>query len=823
MHPNDASGERSLVVLAPPGAAALASLPPGGPGTTLPEMAVAGSPTAALRALAMHHVRRGWRASVAIAVFAGLVAAVPMALLSTARYGERAFDRFVSWSDPPELVVNVCPPGLDPEVDGIDGCIQGVDLRADAHRIAGLDHVRSARVGGYVFGQGGADPDPATWGPPLGGYAGTGAAPTTAGRPVIVEGRVAHRDAADEVTISETAARRLGIGVGDAFHIGAPGSDDVVTSTVVGVVRVIDHFLPVDDATSASFHVREGWLAANADRVVSFDAVIVQTEDGFADDVAAAIPRAFEGQRVNVDLFVPADQHRISNQALAFESDAMIAVAAASALAGAALVSQVVSRRSRVELAQAATLRALGATDRFLAGSVALRWAPVAAGAVAVAVVAVALSPALGPFGVARRAPWSASPRLDGWVVAAGVVLLPLCLLAAALLTVRRRTAAAPRVAGAVGPGVVSRVAATFLRQSLERRSVGSMVTAVVVSGVALAALMGAVTVTASLERVVSEPHRFGAPFDALIPAALDEPTALAGMDGIVGATIFAGTDARIAGEKVWVQAVKPFAGVDPVPPVVYEGRAPATEDEVALAPVTLREVGLSVGDVIQIPDADDELIDFHIVGVAPITDGYEHNVGLGGLFTMDGLRRLDPIATTNIGDVGVRVDPERREEVLAAVQEAYPGAFVPFPVPATLGNARRMSGLPVLLALGGAAAAAATFAHALLVTTRQRRRDLAVLRALGVLRHQTFGVIAMMAVVLAAIVVAIGGIVGLVVGGWGWQLLSDSFGLSPAVSYPVRALVAAPVAAVIVSVLAATWPARRASGVRPGRVLRAD
>jgi ABC-type lipoprotein release transport system permease subunit len=777
----------------------------------------------ALRFLALHHVRRAWPASAAIAVFAGLVAAVPMALLSTARYGEQAFERFVSWADPPELVVNVCPPGHDPEVDGIEGCITGVDMSGDAQRIARLDHVRSATVGGYVFGQGGADPDPTTWGPPIGGYANTGADPTAAGRPIVLEGRVADRAATDEITISDLSARRFGVGVGDPFHLRAPGSDDIVTSTVVGIVRIVDHFLPVDDATSASFNVREGWLEANGDRVISFDSVVVQAEDGYADEVAAAIAREFSGQRVNLEAFLPADQRRIATQALGFESNALVALALASALAGAALVSQVVTRRSRAELAQVPTLRALGATDRFLAGSVALRWLPVAFGAVAAAVVALALSALLGPFGVARRAPWSSSPRLDVLVAGTGALLLVLALLVPALLTVRGPTIAAPRAGGAIGPGVVSRVAGTFLRQSLERRSVGSMATALLVSSAALAALIGSVTVTASLERVVSEPHRYGAPFEALVPAALEDPAALTDMDGIEGAAVFVGTDVRIGGEKVWVQASRPLDGVDLVPPVVFEGRAPVTDDEVALAPVTLRETGSSVGGTIEIPDIDGVPHVFRVVGIAPVTDGYEHNVGLGGLFTTEGLRRLDPISTTNIGDIGVRVDPARRAEVLAVLEATYPSAYVPFPVPATVINAQRISDLPVLLALGGALAAAATFAHALLVTTRQRRRELSVLRALGMLRRQTFGVIAAMAVALAVLVVLLGGLVGLVIGGWGWQLLADSFGLAPAVSYPTRALVAAPLAAVLVAFLAATWPARRASSVRPGRVLRTD
>lgn len=774
-------------------------------------------------ALARHQLGRAKGVSLAIAVFAGMIAAVPMALFSTARYGDGAFDRFVEWSDPPELTVNICPPGVDPSVDGVDACLIGADLEADARQIADLAHVRSAVVGGYVFGLGGTDASAAASGPPTGGLAVTGDLPTAAGRPIVVEGRVADRDSADEITLSEKGARQLDIGVGDQLHLTAPGSEVVASSRVVGVVRVVDHLLPVDELTSPVFHVREGWLAANEGAFLNYAAVLVQVEEGHAGEVAAAIPDAFEGRAVNTEHFLPSDERRISNQALDLESGSLVVLAIASAVAAAALVAQIVSRRNRSELREVDTLRAIGATDRFLVGAVLLRWLPVMVGAVLVAVVAAALVPAMGPFGVARRAPWSAAPRFDWSVILVGVVLIPCVVMAPALLTVRRRPPGPLRAGPAVGRTLVSRIAVTFLRRSFERRSIGSMGTAVVVSAAALGCLMGALTVTASLDRVVSEPARYGAPFDALVPAAGGLPENLAEMDGIVDAASFVGADLQIGDEVVWAQALAPFEELPLSEPVVFEGRAPVTADEVALAPITLRETGMAVGDEIEIPTTDGDTALFEVVGVAPITDGYEHNVGLGGLFTVDGLARLDSLAPTNVGDVGVRVDRTRRDEILAAVRQDHPATFVPFPVPSSLGNASRISGLPVLLALAGAVAAAATFAHALLVATRLRQRDLAVLRVLGMLRRQAFGVVAAMAAVIAGFVAILGGLAGMVLGRWGWRFAAASFGVDPSATFPMATLVVAPLMAVAVALAAAAWPAWRASNVRPARALRTD
>ena len=784
---------------------------------------VAAPPSPALRALVRHQLRRSWGASLALVVVAGLLAAVPMALLSASRYGNRAFDRFVAFADPPDFVVNICPPGVDPAVEGVDACTVGVDLTDEVRRISSLDGVRSARTGGFVYAVGGASDDPADWGPPVPGHASAGPR-IAAGRPIIVDGRIAEPGAPDEIMLTEAAAAQHGVGVGDPFHLAAPASDDPVRSEVVGIVRTVDDLLPVENPTGPAFHARDGWIGANAERVVVFAAVLVDAAPARADDVAAALREEFDGQFVNVEPFLAEDQQRISHQALDFEANALAAVAAAGALAVGAIVAQVVARRSRAELEQASTLRALGATRRFLAGTVVLRWAPVAAGAFLVAVGTSAAAATLGPFGVARRAPWSGALRIDGWSVAACAVLLPVCVLAPALTAVRRPPAPSPGRPVTLGPEAVSRVASTFLRQALRRRSAASMATAVVAGGLALTCLLGVVTVTESLDRVVADPARFGAPYDALVTAGLSSgPDDLPRVPGVEGATVLLGADLDIGGDRVWTQAGRPVEGLPPVPPVVFDGVAPVADDEIALAPVTFRDVGLAIGDEIEVPSVEGGSVAFRIVGVAPVADGYEHNVGIGAWLTEEGLARVDPLGVNNDGGIAVRVDPTRRSEALAALKEAFPGSLVPFPVPSTLVNARRIDDLPAYLAIGGAVVAGASFVHALLLTARRRRRDLALLRVFGFRRSQSFAVVTSLALALASLAAVLGTFGGVVAGVWGWKVLSDAYGVAPSPSWPIAAMVAAPVGMVVVALLASLWPAWRASRVPIAHTLRTD
>ena len=133
------------------------------------------------------------------------------------------------------------------------------------------------------------------------------------------------------------------------------------------------------------------------------------------------------------------------------------------------------------------------------------------------------------------------------------------------------------------------------------------------------------------------------------------------------------------------------------------------------------------------------------------------------------------------------------------------------------------MSVLP--LALGGflALLAAGAVGQALTMAVRRRRRELAVLRTLGLTGRQTRWVVVTQASVLAVIGLALGIPLGLAVGR---AHLAGRRGLHPAGVLPplsVWALALIVPVTLLAANLLAVWPARRAARLRPGRILRGE
>jgi hypothetical protein len=128
-------------------------------------------------------------------------------------------------------------------------------------------------------------------------------------------------------------------------------------------------------------------------------------------------------------------------------------------------------------------------------------------------------------------------------------------------------------------------------------------------------------------------------------------------------------------------------------------------------------------------------------------------------------------------------------------------------------------------LILGGVLAllAVGTLAHVLATAVRRRRRDLAMLKTLGLVRRQVLGVVEWQALGLAAVALLIGVPLGLLAGRWAWALFASSAGLAQAASIPVvLVLVIIPVTLGLAALIAA-GPGRAAARVRPAAVLRAE
>jgi ABC-type lipoprotein release transport system permease subunit len=126
------------------------------------------------------------------------------------------------------------------------------------------------------------------------------------------------------------------------------------------------------------------------------------------------------------------------------------------------------------------------------------------------------------------------------------------------------------------------------------------------------------------------------------------------------------------------------------------------------------------------------------------------------------------------------------------------------------------MAGLLVLLAL-------AMMAHTLVTSVRRRRRDLAILKTVGFVRHQVRAAVAWQATVLAVIPLVVGLPLGVAAGRWAWSLFASQLGVPAFTIIPMAALLLAIPATLLLANLIAAWPARSAARTRPTIVLRSE
>ena len=117
---------------------------------------------------------------------------------------------------------------------------------------------------------------------------------------------------------------------------------------------------------------------------------------------------------------------------------------------------------------------------------------------------------------------------------------------------------------------------------------------------------------------------------------------------------------------------------------------------------------------------------------------------------------------------------------------------------------------------------AVGTLGHVLLTGVR-RRRDLAVLKTLGLVRSQVLRVVAWEATALAAAALLAGLPLGILAGRWAWVMFAGSAGVSGLADVPVPlVLLAVPVTLALAGLIAAVpgWDAAR---VRPASILRTE
>jgi putative ABC transport system permease protein len=124
--------------------------------------------------------------------------------------------------------------------------------------------------------------------------------------------------------------------------------------------------------------------------------------------------------------------------------------------------------------------------------------------------------------------------------------------------------------------------------------------------------------------------------------------------------------------------------------------------------------------------------------------------------------------------------------------------------------------GLPLVLM------AVLTVAHLLFTSVRRRRRDLAVLRAIGFTATQVRSTVSWMAIALVAVALAIGLPVGIILGRLAWRLFGEQLGIAPVTVVPVASVAVLAVAGLVLAWVIAVVPGAAAGRARPGDALRA-
>jgi ABC-type lipoprotein release transport system permease subunit len=142
---------------------------------------------------------------------------------------------------------------------------------------------------------------------------------------------------------------------------------------------------------------------------------------------------------------------------------------------------------------------------------------------------------------------------------------------------------------------------------------------------------------------------------------------------------------------------------------------------------------------------------------------------------------------------------------------------------PVQIVNYRSIGSTPVILAVGLAVGAIVALALTLAASVRHRRRDLAMLKALGFTPRQLASVVAWQSTVTAVVGVIVGVPLGIVIGRQLWTLFARNINAVPDPTVPVVSVVLVALGALVFANVVAAIPGRIAARTPTALVLRAE
>jgi hypothetical protein len=588
---------------------------------------------------------------------------------------------------------------------------------------------------------------------------------------------------------------------------------------------------------------------------------------------ATALARQYPATGGKVDVISLSTQTAATERAIHPQAVALALFAGLAGVIALAVVVQLLSRQLTLDSAEFPVLCALGMTrGRLAAVSLARTAAVTATGGLVAVAIAIAASP-LTPIGAARLAEPAPGVQVNLAVLVAGFAVFALVPL---VLLIPAAWAAAARAQGPLGvaqpgrPGRISWLGALAGRTGPVTSGIGVRMafepghgrtavpvrSALIGTTVAIASVLAAAVFGTSLIGLISTPHRYGQNWAQMVDlgfGGITGPLAakLLATDPAAAASA-AGNDGQLSVGDT--RTIVPAVGIGPAPGrdflTLLAGRAPASPGEIALGAQTMRAVHARLGQTVRVtvnqvaypPSYGRISRMMRIVGEA-VFPAFSRgsftptDLGTGAAVPAAVLSEASP-STGCTGRVTcynfflLRYPPgtdpraaSARMLTTLARKGCPPGSCLATTDqrPSDIRDYVGVRDTPLLLGavLGGLAVA--TMTHVLLTSTRRRRRDLAMLKALGLVRRQVLGVVEWQAVTLAATALLFGVPLGLLAGRWAWVLFADEAGVSPGTSIPVPIVLAVIPVTLALAALIASGPGWTAARVRLAVALRAE
>jgi hypothetical protein len=806
--------------------------------------------------------RRRWPGYLSVVLLIGLMGGLAMGSVAAARRTQSSFPTFLASTDPSTMSVITGPVPLPV--------------------IARLPHVKQVKSAEVIV----AAPLGANGAPQLNTSGQAYVLGSENGmffnqdRASVLQGRMADPQSADQAVVTQEAAQLLGLRVGETVHVGfytaaqtssprfgtAAVRPEVQTNLeIVGTV-VLNTAVVQDDASRSvsALVLLTPALTSRVARCCSegLDQFGVQVDRaanvGTVETEIERLLPAGSGFYVTVNSV----NEREAEQAIEPESVALGVFGGIAALAALLIAGQLIARQLRFGGPERATLRALGADPAMTMSDGLLGMlAAVVVGSLLAVCVAFVLSP-IGPIGPVRPVYPSAGLAFDWTVLGLGALVLAVVLsCAAAVLAYQQapqRTAQSdekPRwgsgldsAGAALGLPISGIIGAKFALEPGRRRDAAPVRSAILGAALAVIIVTGTVTFGASLNKLISHPALYGWNWGYELESPegggyisqkqaaqlLDHDRDVAAWTGVYFDSL------RVDGMTIPIIGGTPGAAVGPP---TLTGHTLEANNQIVLGAGTLAELHKRVGDTVKASYGTiSKQTALRIVGTATMPAvgpglGLHLAMGTGALVSAvlipaavrrpttgpagpnaifvrlrGGISRAAAVRSLQRVDAGLDSDPN-----------AYPISVLSAQRPADIVNYRSMGRTPALLGAALAVGAVVALGLTLIASVRRRRRDLALLKTLGLTSRQLASVVAWQ----SSIAVLIGTVIGLPFGAAFGRVLWDTFAHEidavPAPATPGISIVLIGLGALVLANVVAAVPGRIASRTPTALVLRAE